>query len=186
MEDNYLWDRSGEPDPQIQELEQLLGTLRYIPKPLAIPAQIQPARRRSFVPALAAAAAIALLALMLGLWFGFNRRQASVLTAGSNPPVDRPLPTSAAPASSGNETTARVQVDSQRPVAVKQIAASARRQTRVQRAVIREPELTPVELAEKEQVLAALRLVSFKLNVAKSRTQGTPPANPIRNQHRIG
>ena len=42
------------------------------------------------------------------------------------------------------------------------------------------------ELAEKEQVLVALRLVSFKLNVAQRRTQGTPQINPIRNQHRIG
>jgi hypothetical protein len=52
--------------------------------------------------------------------------------------------------------------------------------------VNREPLLTPQELAEKEQVLVALRLVSFKLNLAKGRTQGAPQLNSIRNQHRIG
>ncbi len=29
MKDDYLWDRSGEPDPDVQELETLLGTLRF-------------------------------------------------------------------------------------------------------------------------------------------------------------
>src|SRR6267143_5363943 len=75
MEDNYLWDRSGEPDPAIQELEAILGTLRYQPRPLEIPHHIQPGRQRSFFPALAIAAAIALFAILLGLWFSFNRRQ---------------------------------------------------------------------------------------------------------------
>jgi hypothetical protein len=29
MKDDYLWDRSGEPEPEVQRLENLLGTLRY-------------------------------------------------------------------------------------------------------------------------------------------------------------
>ncbi len=48
------------------------------------------------------------------------------------------------------------------------------------------PELTPAELAEKEQVLVALRLVSAKLNVAQRKAQGLPAPNSIRNQHKIG
>src|ERR1700730_11221745 len=28
MRDEYLWDRSGEPDPEIQKLEEVLGRLR--------------------------------------------------------------------------------------------------------------------------------------------------------------
>jgi len=47
-------------------------------------------------------------------------------------------------------------------------------------------ELTPAELAEKEQVLVALRLVSAKLNVAQRKAQGLPAPNSIRNQHKIG
>ena len=63
MNDDYLWDKSGEPDPQIQELEEILAPLRYQPKPLAIPN----VRRRSYVPlAIAAAMLIALLAG--GIW----------------------------------------------------------------------------------------------------------------------
>src|SRR5439155_26582112 len=76
MKDNYLWDRSGEGDAEIEELENLLGTLRYQPQPLEIPAGFQVARRRTFFPALAIAAVIALVAAGLGLWLSFNRRPA--------------------------------------------------------------------------------------------------------------
>ena len=48
------------------------------------------------------------------------------------------------------------------------------------------PQLTPAELAEREQVLVALRLVSAKLNVAQRKTQVLPAPNSIRNQHKIG
>ncbi len=37
MSEEYLWDKSGKPDPEIQELEEILGTLRYQPKPLVLP-----------------------------------------------------------------------------------------------------------------------------------------------------
>jgi hypothetical protein len=46
--------------------------------------------------------------------------------------------------------------------------------------------LTEEELAQKEQVLIALRLVSAKLNLAQRKAQGLPQVNSIRNQHKIG
>jgi hypothetical protein len=60
MNDNYLWDRTGEPDAEVQQLEDLLGSLRYQPRPLAIPPTMNVRRKRAFIP-LAIAAAIALL-----------------------------------------------------------------------------------------------------------------------------
>ncbi|HEV3254528.1 MAG TPA: hypothetical protein VG033_08980 [Candidatus Acidoferrales bacterium] len=68
MNDEYLWDRSGAPDPEVQRLENLLGRLRHDrPAPeFAMPAR---APRRLFwrvwIPAFAAAAA---LLLALGVW----------------------------------------------------------------------------------------------------------------------
>lgn len=67
MKNDYLWDGSGEADPEVEELEQLLGRLRYQPKPLELPAP----PRRVYWPQLAAAAAI-LVALAAGLWFYFQ------------------------------------------------------------------------------------------------------------------
>jgi hypothetical protein len=71
MNDDYLWDKSGEPDPQIQELEEILAPLRYQPKPLVIPV-----RRRSYVPlTIAATFLIALFAG--GVWLRL-RTEASI------------------------------------------------------------------------------------------------------------
>ena len=41
IDGDYLWDKTGEPDPEIQQLEEILGTLRYQPRPLEIPEEIQ-------------------------------------------------------------------------------------------------------------------------------------------------
>ena len=192
MKDNYLWDRSGEPDPEVQELEEILGTLRYQPRPLEIPNHNRVERRRTVFPAMAIAAAIALCAVLLGLWFSFNRRQAAAFEAKQNSQID-PNRNAGAPqvASHDQASPAPVVVGSQKP-AVNQkrressrslLAANKSRGTRTQ---IRQPSLTPEELAEKEQVLVALRLVSAKLSLAQRKTQGSSQLNMIRNQHKIG
>ena len=187
MEDNYLWDVSGEPDPEVQELEEILGTLRYQPQPLEIPSRIPVDRRRSFFPAMAIAAAIALLAVLCGIWFSINRRQAvPALEAKQTDPnrdagppqVVRNNQASPAPASSP-----KPKVLQQRELPRNLLARNLRRGARTQ---IPQPGLTARELAEKEQVLIALRLVSAKLNLAQRKTQGTPQLNLIRNQHKIG
>ena len=72
MKDNYLWDRSGEPDSETQHLEEILGTLRYQPQPLEIPTSLRVRQRRRYVPAMAIAAVFTLFAIALGLWFNFN------------------------------------------------------------------------------------------------------------------
>jgi FecR protein len=71
MSDEYLWDRSGPPDPDVERLETMLGRLRSTPPLPALPdrsgrpASAGPAwSLRALAPTLAAAASIA---LMLGL-----------------------------------------------------------------------------------------------------------------------
>ena len=186
MKDNYLWDRSGEPDAEVQELEELLGTLRYAPKPLQIPAHIRPGRRRLF-SAMAIAAAMALLAVLVGVWFSFNQRQSPALTANNNSNIGEPLKTTAPPESSSNGPAMASVPNGLKPTGViKHVETISRRQIHISQIETRQPKLTAEELAEKEQVLVALRLVSFKLNLAQRKTQGAPQLNPIRNQHRIG
>jgi HAMP domain-containing protein len=191
MEDNYLWDRSGEPDPEVQELEEILGTLRYQPRPQEIPRHIQVGRRRSFFPAMAIAAVIALFAVLLGLWFGFNRRQAPLSEARNDSQVDQPANKTTTPLPSNDQAEKAAVVNRPKQTRIQEHREAprnllARNQRRATRTVIRQPELTPEELAEKEQVLVALRLVSYKLNLAQRKTQGLPQLNPIRNQHKIG
>jgi hypothetical protein len=188
MKEDYLWDRSGEPDLELQRLEEILGTLRYQPQPLKIPADIQIGRRRSFFPALAIAAAIALFAVLLGLWFHFNRRAAAPpLEAKRNiqtePKSIEPTPRVAP--GKGNSQTASLKGPGNNRKAAARNLVTVRRTPFIRRDTS-QPELTPQELAEKEQLLIALRLVSATLNLAQRKTQGAPQLNTIRNQRKIG
>jgi len=64
MSDDYLWDGSGEPDPEVQELEQLLSPLRH-DAPLALPAQRTSRRSMYMAVAVAAVLVIAVGSLLL-------------------------------------------------------------------------------------------------------------------------
>lgn len=190
MNDNYLWDRTGKPDPDIQKLEELLGELRYQPRPLHIPAHINVGRKRSFFLPMTIAAAIIMVAILSALWFQFNRR----------PTLQADEPRQSAPVTPTNVNQTESSPE-QKPLLVKDEPKEQepRRQLNrnllvinkrpVNRRVTSTPRLTPEELAEKEQVLVALRLVSAKLNLAQRKTVGAPQTtspNIIRNQHRIG
>jgi len=187
MNDNYLWDRSGEIDPDIQQLEETLGTLRYQAKPLQIPAPLPIERRRSLYPLMAIAAAIA-LAIALGLWFAFRQRATapSLEVKQDSQPAPKASEKQQSPPQRQPEP-AVVNPNSDSPHSQKPDREPAR--PVLARSKVRTPappQLTPAELAEREQVLVALRLVSAKLNVAQRRTHGLPALNPIRNQHKIG
>ncbi len=191
MNENYLWDRSGEPDPEIQKLEEILGTLRYQPRALEIPPNLQVRGRRNFFPVMAIAAAIAIVAVGLGLWFSFNRRQAPASAAKNNRPIAQPSNPATPATSSDDQAASATVIKSPKQTGVRKHREASRdlpaqNQNSFTGTVIRQPKLTLEELAEKQQVLVALRLVSAKLNLAQRRTQGLPQLNTIRNQHKIG
>jgi len=84
MNEDYLWDKSGEPDPDIEQLEQTLGSLRFKRpvEPLPLPATQGWSFRLSFSPMLAAAAAFLILILAGGIWLNLRRSNS---TEGANP-----------------------------------------------------------------------------------------------------
>ena len=76
MGNEYLWDGSGEPDPEIQRLEALLGRFQYN-RPRPVFPEIVPAKRWRFflphmqlLPALAAVAALAAVGVVVFLMNG--------------------------------------------------------------------------------------------------------------------
>lgn len=168
MNDDYLWDKSGEPDPEIQELEQILAPLRYQPAPLELPDELPATRRRNYFPVLAIAASVLLALLAAGLWL-------RVRTEESIPPVEAK---SVAPAPKLEMPAPAPEIVENTDVPKKE--KSVRRHKRVFTNYDREE-----ALAAKEQVMLALRLASEKLKLAQRRTQGASP-NQIKNQHKIG
>jgi hypothetical protein len=71
MSDEYLWDRSGPPDPDVERLESMLGRLRSTPP---VPQLPEHRTWRYLVPMLATAAVIV---LMIGLTWRSTRTAAS-------------------------------------------------------------------------------------------------------------
>jgi hypothetical protein len=68
MNDDYLWDRSSAPDPEVQRLENLLGRLRHDRPAPEFPMPARAPRRllwRIWIPAFAAAAAMLIAS---GVW----------------------------------------------------------------------------------------------------------------------
>ena len=190
MNDNYLWDRTGEPDPEIQKLEELLGELRYQPQPLHIPENITVGRKRSFYLPVTIAAAIIMVAILSALWFQFSRKPTAP-TVESKQEAPVVLPGVKQPESSPEQKPLIVKDEPKEQKPRHQLNRNllAINKRPVKRHETLAPRLTPEELAKKEEVLVALRLVSAKLNLAQRKTVGAPQTtspNIIRNQHKIG
>ncbi|HKO99615.1 MAG TPA: hypothetical protein VJU86_21740 [Pyrinomonadaceae bacterium] len=186
MKDDYLWDKSGEPDPEIQQLEQVLGTLRYQPRELEIPAHIQPQLRRFVTRSLAIAAVVALIALGLGIFIRVQRQPAPQVVAESAPAKveSSPSPTANAVeriAPDNNSTAVNPRLAPNRTAAPRSTVTKRRR------APANNLRLSEAELAEaraaKDQLILALRVASSKLSQAQKRTQTN---NEIHNQHKTG
>jgi hypothetical protein len=84
MSNNYLWDGSGKPDPEVERLEKLLGTLREdLPAPaFGMPVRRYPVRWWQWptMPRFAAVAAMLVLVLGATLLLRFEDRASWVVT----------------------------------------------------------------------------------------------------------
>jgi hypothetical protein len=188
MNDDYLWDKSGKPDPDVQQLEEILGTLRYQPRELEIPPHVQVGRKSFIARGLAIAAAVALVMLGLGVWMNLQQEKTTDGKQAAAGPVDekklsnlqasvRPtaVPATAVPESAANTSTPRRSL----PLAV----------NRTRPRQPRRPQLSESEVAEarlaKDQLMLALRLASSKLSLAQKKTQGNS-VSETHNQHKAG
>lgn len=179
MKDDYLWDKTGEPDPQVQQLEEILGTLRYQQKQFEIPEDLPLPRRRNYFPWLAIAAALLVAILAGGIWLSTRslsetpQRQAEV-TPAAPAPVEEKSPVAAEP-----------KAPEKKPDSRKEVVAVNRHRPKVTTPVLSKHEREEALMA-KEQVMLALRLTTEKLSLVHKKTQNTNPANQIKNQHRVG
>jgi hypothetical protein len=158
MNDDYLWNKSGEPDPQIQQLEEILGTLRYRPTPLKLAPRHSFMTRGRYLSLLAIAATVVVALIAGGFWLQIRRTEASI-----------PSVAFVAPA-------APIRIED--PFLSVSQPASPKRHPRL---VAKHN--NPEAVAAKQQLMFALRLASEKLNAAYRRTQSP---TQIKNQHRTG
>lgn len=199
-EGDYLWDRSGEPDPEVQQLEEILGALRYRPRALQIPAGIQVSRESRFfrgsAARLAIAAAIAALLFALGLFLGLQRLQRgqrpeivkSETTAKPNVvvPFQEEKPNSPVAVATPQPEPQRTN-EPNRPRANQTLMA--RNTRRIPNPALREQQLAQEQKraeAAKEQLMLALRVVSAKFGYAQKKAQELNQKDQVHNQHKIG
>jgi hypothetical protein len=199
MNDDYLWDKSGTPDPEIEELEQLLGNLRY-ERPaggLPLPEHAPLRQRRTFTPFLAAAAAV-LLMMAAGLWFVFSggsRKEAAGVLAASIEPGRLPdwlnpesvfaLTPQTATGEHDKPEHAVVAVNGSRIDRLRR-APVARRREPPESQVAKAASPTRAErisedegVAAREQLIKALHLTSSKLNQVQKKMQDNKSPGPV-------
>jgi len=186
MNQNYLWDRSGEPDPEIAHLEKVLGALKYQPRPLEIPADIDAGSRRRFFTLFALAAGVAMLILAGSLWLSL-RQQVPANHEQANSRSDQNNRESRHNAFSNKDSSAAPKVQDPLPLPKPVVGRNLRANRKLR---VRKPGLDAAEIAQavaaKEQIMLALRVASSKLNLAHKRSQGVLPTNVIHNQHKVG
>jgi hypothetical protein len=213
IEDDYLWDKTGEPDSEIQQLEEILGTLRYQPRSLEIPADLPPniniqrERKffRGFAPGLAIAATIAIVVLGVGLWFAQQRLQRNqspeVVQTPNKPAVSTPTAPAPGPV---QDTSASVpgSLDQQHTDSPHRhrinpaLLAGNRNQSPHARKtlvkdLVKNSAVAANDLqagaAAKDQLMLGLRVACAKINFAQKKAQETTnPRDIIRNQRKIG
>lgn len=114
---DYLWDKTGGADPEVERLEELLGSLAHRPRPLELPPGAAAGRRRRALdfarPAAAAALLLAVLAGALVAYRQAGRGFGAVAESGpareSTPPLESAPPregSAAAPEAPGRREQA--------------------------------------------------------------------------------
>jgi hypothetical protein len=187
MKEDYLWDKTGEPDAEIERLEKQLGQLRFKRpiEPLPLPETKRRSYRLSFSPALAIAATLLVLLLAAGLWLGLrNSRPAEQMVSGPRPPIGPET-------SPNNKEQQREQPpDDKLTASVSPFTVAGRdpitRRHTVQRQTLprlprssaalnpRREELAREGAHAKAQLILALHIASDKLNMVQKKIQTSP------------
>jgi hypothetical protein len=192
MNEDYLWDKSGESDPEIEQLERTLSSLRYKrpAQPLPLPANSRWPFRHSFSPALAIAAALVILVLAGGLWFTLhrtNKDERNAVAAGKAPEVSQPTQTTSGPpppvgpVNPTGESVAKkddgqlLPQSSPSPRRIVRRAPAEQRQLRARVQTLKQPSRAE-EIARGEEAKAklilALHIASDKLSAVQKKIQG--------------
>lgn len=192
---DYLWDKSGEPEAEVERLEEVLKELRYQPRELKLPETtvaaappiVQPGRRR-YWPALAAAASLLLMGIA-GLWLGqhrINGPAAPTPNLAGNRPVQEPTRAIQAEIAPAPVNIEPAKASDRHAQAAKRVphtlrphrtrpevgdGSSLKQELADERAARRLEQERVEALRAKEELMLALQVASSRLNRAQRRTQ---------------
>jgi cytoskeletal protein RodZ len=184
MKDDYLWDKSGEADPEVEHLERVLGGLRSRRTAQDVmPAfqNLQRTRRRNVSMLLAIAATLAFAVLALGVFAFIQRQSQRQDTFGQPVSMVSPVPTEARSAQAEPAAGDTPQQAGAQPSPVEVSIMRPKRsglETR-RRAANRSLETTVHEreqaegMLAKEQLIKALQITSSKLSFVQKKVKGT-------------
>ena len=200
MSDDYLWDKSGTPDTEIEQLEQLLGGLRYrrpsgnLPLPQSAPVS----SRRTFRPLFAMAAAVLFMMVAAGAWFALGLRNqeatqgVAAISAQPEAAHDWPNPKSVSAMSTlttADETNvpelkfsgpkASSPNRQRRSPEFKRAAQPSAQLARSSSPNRRERISVDEGVAAREQLIKALHLASSKLNQVQKKIQDNKTLGPV-------
>jgi hypothetical protein len=182
MKEDYLWDKTGEPDPEIQQLEEILGTLRYQPKPLEPPQDLlTPRRRRNHYPLFAIAATLLLALLAAGVWLRMRTQSESQPKQASITPAPSTIDQKSTVATNNDDEPKQQKIE---PVRKRSLPPLPRHSKYRSSSTTLAKQEHKEALEAKQQVMLALRLTTEKLSLVHKKNQS--PSNQIKNQHRVG
>jgi hypothetical protein len=182
MNEEYLWDTTGKPDPEIQQLEEILGTLRYQPKPLDLDVEAQSRLRNSYLPLIAIAATLIVALIAGAIWLLVRTKTSRQVNYAK---IDSSRPQQVSPPLKDNEKQNAVVLVPDKTGRNGQPGIKRTRHSRTLQPSNLSASERQQALEAKEQLMIALRLTSEKLNFAHRKAQGASP-NQIRNQHKVG
>ena len=202
MREDYLWDKTGAIDPEIERLENALAVFRYQEtEPPALPAKIIPFERkappRSFFrlafPAFAACAAFVIVCA--GIWFQFLNKSIEVAndTADTTAPqiiekVSNEIPVSKPDDSIVKKIESPKQSVDRNVVKIKRNVPAIARQNKLTAQII-EAKKPAVKLTKEEkyaysQLMLALSITSSKFKMVKDKVENVEEENAVRANER--
>ncbi len=199
MKEDYLWDKTGAGDPEIERLENALAVFRYqATEPPALPAMIIPFEKKTprsfFRLAFTFAACATLVIVSLGVWFQFSGEKLDVVKNSSEKIAPQATEkatdetTVKKPENLNTEKTkTRQQFAEPKIVKIRKTAPAVIRQNKaVAQSAFKKPavELTKEEKYAYDRLMLALSITSSKFRLVKDKVEGVEAENAVRKSGR--
>ena len=188
MKEDYLWDKTGAPDPEIERLENALAVFRYQKTDApALPAKIIPFERKTprnfFRLAFACGACAAIAVICFGVWLQSSSNKIEIAKDSMEtiaPPVNRKaaneIPTKTPDNSFAGKAEFPKSTGEPKIIKVKKIVQPTERQNKIIARKVEgkksEIKLTKEEKYAYDQLMLALSITSSKFKLVKDKVSG--------------